>query len=336
MDEFILALFAPGDKLKATTLYQLLIGKKTTSVLLFGCLHDLLPFVGLFPKVSQRDFEIQLQKLVQEGHLIDVKEGFYQRGQGIELTKEKQQVLNHLNHFRYGKSEAAAWRMLQFVIQVASNYHRQPTFIPLETAPMFTEPVRLLIRQQQEHLREILKEELTQLLGQLDQEIANKLAQSFSGWQVVGKTSYQLLPPWASDAPWNYLVPLAWHQAFFQEVERETNLVCYQLLAPFFLWDRNQSSLSTQALFEAGFSFEEVCQKRQLKPGTINDHLIEWALRDDKFIFADFIAPASEKLLANKPGDPLTWRFKEVASLEVDFLSFALYQIKTKEERKCF
>lgn len=333
MDEFILALFAPGDKLKATTLYQLLIGKKTTSVLLFACLHDLLPYAGLFPKASQKDFEKQLHKLVQKGQLISLPEGFYQLGQAIELSVEKQQVLEKLNHFRYGKSEAAAWRMVQFVIQVASNYHRNPTFVPLEMTPMFTEPVRFLIRQQQEDLREKLKNELSHLLRQMDQDVADKLAQSLSGWQVVGKTSYQLLPAWAVTAPWKQLVPLSWHQAFFHEVQKEKNFLCYQLLAPFFLWDRNQSSLTTQALFEAGLSFEAVCQKRQLKSGTINDHLIEWALSDEKFVFEDFMAPAAIQLLAKQPGDPLTWRYKDVASSGVDFLTFALYQIKTKEGR---
>lgn len=338
MDEFILALFGSGDKLKVTTLYQLLTGKKTTSVLLFGYFHDLLPFLGLFPEGSQEHFQKQLQRLASQGKLQALPESYYQIKPTISSPDETiTQTLGNLNHFRFGKSETVAWRMVQFAVQVASLYQRSPNFVPLETAPCYTEPVRRLIRQHQGALREKLAGELQVLFSELDQEISDVLAQSFSGWQVVGQATYQLLPIWAKKSPWNYLVPISWHEAFFTVLGEHRDFLLYQLVAPIFLGERNQSGLQTQALFEVGNSFEQVVTKRHLKPGTINDHVIEWALSDGDFPFADFINPETAERLTRRPGNPLTWRYKDVAELDVAFLDFALFQIqeKQKEERGC-
>lgn len=333
MDEFILALFGSGDKLKATTLYQLLTGKKTTSVLLFGYFHDLLPFFGLFPEGSQEHFQKQLQRLVSQGQLEALPESYYRLQSAMSSPDEMiTQTLGNLNHFRFGKSEAVAWRMVQFVVQVASLYQRSPNFVPLETAPCYTEPVRLLIRQHQGNLRKKLATELEVLFGELEQGLGDVLARSFSGWQVAGQATYQLLPVWAKQRPWNYLVPLSWHEAFFTVLEEHREFLLYQLVAPIFLRERNQSGLQTQALFEAGVAFDQVVAQRHLKPGTINDHVIEWALSGEVFPFADFIKPETAQLLALQPGQPLTWRYQDVAELEVNFLEFALFQIREKQK----
>lgn len=338
MDEFILALFGSGDKLKATTLYQLLTGKKTTSVLLFGYFHDLLPFFGLFPEANQGQFQSRLQQLATAGKLTALPDYYYcLKDEDFQVARPMKQTLANLDHFTFGKREAAAWRMVQFVVQVASMYQRTANFVPLETAPGYTEPVRLLIRQHQGNLRGILAKEFQVLFSELDQDVANVLARSFSGWEVMGQATYQLVPDWAQKKPWDTLVPISWHEAFFKVLDKHPNFVLYQLITPIFLGERNQSGLQTQALFEAGYTFEQVMGQRGLKSGTINDHVIEWALSDRNFPFDEFIHPEAAVRLAQRSGNPVSWRFRDVAELPVDFLSFALFQIrsKKKEERSC-
>ena len=47
---FILSLFSSGHKLRISSLYQLLVGKRTTSVLIYGFTHELLFIHNSFPE----------------------------------------------------------------------------------------------------------------------------------------------------------------------------------------------------------------------------------------------------------------------------------------------
>ncbi len=50
---FILSLFSSGHKLRISSLYQLLVGKRTTSVLIYGFTHELLFIHNSFPELKQ-------------------------------------------------------------------------------------------------------------------------------------------------------------------------------------------------------------------------------------------------------------------------------------------
>lgn len=53
---FILALLSHGYKVRASTLYHLLKGKRTSSVLIYGFLYDCLRFIGWWPTISEQAF----------------------------------------------------------------------------------------------------------------------------------------------------------------------------------------------------------------------------------------------------------------------------------------
>lgn len=55
--DYILSLFQHGYKVKTSTLYHLLRGKRTTSVLIYGFLYDNLVAFGLFPLLSKTTYE---------------------------------------------------------------------------------------------------------------------------------------------------------------------------------------------------------------------------------------------------------------------------------------
>jgi uncharacterized protein YpbB len=53
MDTFILSLFSTEDKLKPSTLYQVLSGKRTSSVLTYAFFHNLLHLSGVCPQLTE-------------------------------------------------------------------------------------------------------------------------------------------------------------------------------------------------------------------------------------------------------------------------------------------
>src|SRR5699024_4008788 len=70
MDKFILALFGENDKLRMNTLYQILVGKKSASMLYYAYGHQLLNIVGIFPHLSKAEYEKIIQHLVNQKAVV--------------------------------------------------------------------------------------------------------------------------------------------------------------------------------------------------------------------------------------------------------------------------
>ena len=86
-------------------------------------------------------------------------------------------------------------------------------------------------------------------------------------------------------------------------------------LNPFYQENLNQSMLKTRRLFLSGKSIEEIMALRQIKRGTVNDHLIEWAIIDDQFPYHYFATkqqfpPLSWKLPYHILQKKCRWIFK--------------------------
>lgn len=339
MDEFILGIFENRPVLKSTTLYQLLVGRRTSSVLVYGCLADLLPFWGLFPRMSEAAYSQTLDRLEADGRLKKDSTGFYHKTTaGSSLSTEKQEVLAALDNFRFNKSGELGWRLIRLAIQTASEYRRKKNFVPLETAPHYTEPVRELIRRLDISARKLLYDELSSFFSALPEPVADNLATCLTGHQINGKADYQTLSDGLLDSPWRELAPRSQRQQFMKLVAEQPTTICGRLYLSFAHLDANQSGLVTRRLFQEGVSMAEVMKQRRLKQGTINDHLIEWALADSEFPYRRFCEEDTLQVLRDLPGDPVAWRYSDTSSEKaVDYRTFVLYQIAAKKKvTECF
>lgn len=85
-------------------------------------------------------------------------------------------------------------------------------------------------------------------------------------------------------------------------------------------------------MFLRGDSVEQIMEKRRIKRGTVNDHLIEWALLDPTFPFQRFDTALLKKL------PEASWKnsYQELqALLTTDFLTIRLLQIAQKRGIRC-
>lgn len=338
MDTFILSFFQQGDKLKASTVYQILIGKRSSSTLLYGYLWDLLPYWSVFPKMKKASFFQLLQEMVAKGWLTEVAPDYFVKTKmAPHLTEAQVEVVAGLQNFKFNKSAPVAWRLLRLLVQTASEYQRSTSFVPLETGPQYTEPVRQLVRSNGTKLRPMLYQELEQIFSQLPETAANGLALSFSGYQVQGLANYQTVAEELADHPWSPLALRSRQHRFFTLALQQPSFLTYQIIQPFIQLDQNHSAMVTKDYFTAGFTFQEVAAVRKLRPGTINDHLIEWAISDASFDYHRFLQPETLALLQQLPDDPRHWRYGSLPQKEaIDFLSFALYQIQRKQVMACY
>ena len=107
--------------------------------------------------------------------------------------------------------------------------------------------------------------------------------------------------------------PAAAIHCFYQW--QRSNLLLAAGLNPFYQENLNQSMLKTRRLFLSGKSIEEIMALRQIKRGTVNDHLIEWAIIDDQFPYHYFATkqqfpPLSWKLPYHILQKKCRWIFK--------------------------
>lgn len=335
MNQFILALFSMTDKLKTSTLFHLLKGKRTSAIMSYAFFTNLLPFLGCQVDLSLKVFENAIATLENEGLLVKSEAATYRitaKGQS-QLNLQLRESLLEVDYFNFGRSDENCFRLLAYFIQQVSK--GQENLRPLETSPLFTRPVAQLITQQKAS-PDILYEELAQLFNKLTQVAGDFLAQQFSGATVLAKTAYQIMPDEYQKEPWSQLYQASCLHPLLKEIKKaQKKTLCYQLLKGLLQQNYNKSMLYTRQLLLEEKSIGEVAQIRDLKVGTISDHIVEWSLYEESFPFERFISKASREnldLLAAKE-DVYAMRYGAVnEKFPLDFIEFRLYQIKQKRD----
>ena len=336
MNTFILALFQRNHKLKSTTLYQLLIGRRTTSVLSYAYFHDLLPFFGSFPKLKEQELMNHLKQLERDKKIKRILDQSNYWGLIEESMIDVPDFIEAIDYYRYGRKEAEVWRLIQFLVQVSSYLGKSNQYLPVENSPYYLARMRQFVKQYKSELHQRIFDELTDLFSTLTDENADFLAQNFSGFQQNGATIFQLLPPDCQEFPWNQLYVSAMRHRFYVALEKHPEFLLYQFVQPVLQANFNQSAQLSQAMFLKGDSEAAICQKRGIRPGTLHDHLLEWAFVDPNFPF--------ERVLTNEilaqfqllPPDSWNYPYKELLGTSTfSFFELRLYQIQQKRGESC-
>ena len=328
MTFFILTLFKAGYKLRTSTLYHLLVGKRTSSVLLHGFFHENLPYLGALPNLKEEVFRKELQRLIEK-QLILVNYGFG------ELTVEGQRVLGKesypfygLNNLRYGRMRENMWHMILFSVQVISHLSfNEKNYLPIENRPYYLQQIKKWLAHSKVDVIVKFKQELELIFQKLPVNEADFLANQFSGVEFQGKTAYQLLPEKWLEEPWSSLYQQNAIDLFLAQVMQDNSGEIFRLLSNLDQQNLNQSMLITKQFFLAGKSIDEILKLRHLKQGTVNDHFIEWALIDENFPFKSFELINFNELDKNQI---VNARFQEYDS---SYLTFRLSQIYRMREK---
>jgi uncharacterized protein YpbB len=170
MDTFILSLFSTEDKLKPSTLYQVLSGKRTSSVLTYAFFHNLLHLSGVCPQLTETVFYTIINQLKKEQQLIEI-DGLLTVSQ--EINCEAKKYLAGVDFFKFGRKEQEIWRSIQFLVQVASYLESDEKYIPLESSPFYTERVRQFVYRYREVMKATVYQELVTVFTNLPKEKAD-------------------------------------------------------------------------------------------------------------------------------------------------------------------
>ncbi|MEI5992588.1 helix-turn-helix domain-containing protein [Candidatus Enterococcus mansonii] len=334
---FILALFQHGYKVRTSTLYHLLKGKRTSSVLLYGFFYNNLPFFQLFPELSETQYNKIINELAEK-HLLRLNSNG-----DAQITAKGQQVIASnqqymwLDNYRLGRTDEAIWRLLQFTVQVVSQLsYSNKHYIPLEQSPLYQNQVKMYIKSMPKaKLIERIKQEWQEIFSALSTEEANFFARQFSGYKQIGKTSFQLLDM-ENKAFDRFLIKKDRIHHLLKVIQKlPNNSFLKELIRPLLKQNENNSMNETRKYLNKHFSLDELALQRGVKRSTVQDHLLEVALTND-FPFERFISNETVNFLDNFKPPYQEWDYRSLKQTkpEFDYFEFRLYQIqKMKEER---
>nr|WP_245785477.1 helix-turn-helix domain-containing protein [Enterococcus ratti] len=292
-------------------------------------MNHLLFVHGSLPELKQEEFSRVMNQLVNE-KLLSISKN-YGRITALGNKKHLQSEinLNGLCFSRYGRTASTCWRLIKFAVQVVSYLtYSCSDYLPIETSPYYTFQVKRWIvdmKLDRFELASKLSRELEELFLDMPTEMADFLANQFSGVQAPGLLSYQLTE--IKDEMQLKLYEAKNIHSLLKKIEEKKPLVLFYLIQPLLIQNYNQSMLITRKLVLEGHSLEEIMKIRHLKKGTVTDHLIEWQLYFDDFPYKTMISKKTLNRLSQFTNvQTLEYRqLNEQASL--DYGEFRFYQI---------
>lgn len=343
IEDVILYCFKSGEVMRYSTLYHLLKGKKTTSVLSYGKLYTLLDYFCLFPKLSKPQFNSSIHSLIQKGHLQQMD------SQLVKITNQGKDILKYnvlsqlsIKGFHFYKYDDVFWQRLLFVSQVISyKSYQNADYLPIDNDPIHQLQVKQwLFQHNSDQLVKEFFSEWEQLIKHLTEEEQDMLVGQLVGHEVVGYTLSQLALQKNYDKVYAYLLyKSALHKMLIQINDSCDYYILMNSLVDMVEKEKEQDTVDlTDYLLSKGHTIKQVAHMRRLKESTIMDHFIEINMSKPSDEYMSYIPKEVcqhlEDYLKEYPNYK-SWKYSQVVSKipTLTFYEFKFYQFYLWEKK---
>ncbi|SFH73830.1 helix-turn-helix domain-containing protein [Pisciglobus halotolerans] len=344
LDYFILSLLKDLP-IKATSLFYILKGKRTASMLYKALETQLTPVFGLFPSLEKQQYDQAVQQYLLKNYVAYASS----EKEDLILTQEGKEAVEAyfkthykptaLEHLKKGKLLMNFQKKSLFLIQVFSElrYHNR-TYIPIERDYFLQLWVKQWLQKQNIERQELalaFGEEWGQLLDQLAMDSAQQIVLTMTGHTQVGQTRNQLAYQSKKESMEIELQILDSYYVFLLNIDKRpaTFPLLYSIIQEeqsLYPYGLGKSVQLTKNYLEKGYALDEIASRRNLKNSTVSEHIIELAIICEQEQFLNNI-PTSiyEKLnkILEKEKDLSFAQVKESFS-ELPFLWYRLVQIE--------
>lgn len=281
-------------------IYHLLKGKKSSQTIQDAKLYKTTFLFSAMSDLKRRDIEQLISELKQSNMIKEEKKDTYALTKSGEQKLFKEMENNpfplHLNGWKYGTISSLLWKRLALLIQVLSHLLiENKNFFPIikEKEIMYWIKNYLLhAKYKKNDLAIQLHSECKKILSQLHKNDANIFVFRLSGTNRIGLTFKQIgdkLNMEEDKVKIHFIAALHFFIKSVQEKPTEFP-VLYSLMrdieTPIPLM---KSTLETYSLLKLNKSIEEIMKTRDLKRGTVEDHIVEIALYDPSFNIDRFV-----------------------------------------------
>ena len=341
---FCLSLYSKDYPIKPSTLYHILIGKRTASILFKAHTYQVIKFFSIFTNLKREEYNQMIQRFIAKGWIKanNTSEEFYLSEQGkteVEFYFSEHFYPTNLNQLLNGKAVKEFWGKMVFLTQVLSELRYQNKhYLPLNKEWKNQLWVKNWLKNNpldKQDLAQSFGKEWIQALTNLDSFSAEVVVSQLTGHEKFGKTITQLASMHKIEAlEIAFLLQNAIIQVMDQVVRKKENYPLFYLIYQECIGDPysslSQSTRLTAYYLDQGLSIENIASKRKLKANTISEHVIELAI-----IFPDFdvsnVIPDSEYqrlITAFQSNENITYEELEKDMPQVPFSWYRLIQIE--------
>ncbi|MGX7023554.1 helix-turn-helix domain-containing protein [Vagococcus hydrophili] len=342
---FILHCFESKQPMRVSTLYHLLKGKRTTSILSYAYFYDLLEYFNLFSKQQESSYLKTIQELIQNGYLEVLEEGVVQitdEGLLLLINQKAKPNLSSLNQLKYYKWDLKYWQRLLFVTQVISEKSfKEKNYVPIENNVFRQQQLKRWLKKQDEKIIENIYDEWRFIADQLPKDDQIYIFKQLVGHEHVGQTFQQITENQETDLIFSYLeFKNILHEMIELIEEFQDKLpIFFGMMGEEKQLLKEESYLVTKKIYEKTQSVREVAQVRNLKESTITDHLLESFListsKEEIILNESLNRQILDKFRVEQP-DFRRWRFSDVRKEmpNLSFYEFKMYQFFLVEQEK--
>ncbi|RYL94859.1 hypothetical protein EWI07_04465 [Sporolactobacillus sp. THM7-4] len=282
-------------------IYHLLKGKQSAQPIQDSYLYHVRPFFHSLDTLKRDEFDRVYEECKEKDWLepSDVQqESVRLTGKGaafLATLRRKYTLPEGIYLTDYINEETSFWLKLQLTVQTLSELvHGRNAFLPVTRQPAVTESVRHFLQItpiDREKLSGHVFEELSRLLAEGPDDEANVLVGQLSGFGTGGLTIDQLSHQLERDIFECRML----HKAAIRRMmdHLSTRSGAYPFLSRLLDRKRGTLSLSASRTFQyinRGCSLEEISQARHLSRGTIEDHIVEIALKTNDFSCSPYLS----------------------------------------------
>lgn len=341
---FCLSLYSKDHPVKSSTLYHILTGKRTASILFKAHSYHVIHFFSIFPHLQRGQYDKMIQRFIAKGWIESKKtnEDLYLCEQGkIEVEKyfSKHFYPINMNQMTQGKPTKEFWKKTLFLTQVLSELrYKNNHYLPIEkewNMQLWVKNWLKRNRLEKQELAVSYGKEWIQLLKELDTIDAEMIVTQLTGHEKFGKTSAQLAVKYGIEPiETAFLLQHAVIQLMNKVNDEKEKYPLFYLIYQECVRDRfsslSQSTKLTAHYLEEGFSIEKIATKRKLKINTISEHIIELAIIFPDFNISGFIPQIEyERLNALFNSDEeITYKELLIRMPQIPFSWYRLIQVE--------
>lgn len=338
LDYLFLDLFSTEESRKMNSVFHIISGKRTVSVLMQAMRMDLEPYFALFPKLKLPFFEERIKILID----LDFLDNNYQ----VTANGVQKKTAYFITHTRPDKKERLKYQAILslfkarslFLTQVLSERaHSNKKYYPIQPRLLEQRWLKFFLKDHDlattNRLREFGKEWL-RILSEPEIGDPTIFVEQIEGYHKSKLTNNQISDKYGNDATEVYVkLQQDWIQ-FLVVIQDKTET--YPILAA--LLDElikgaglcSESARETYRVWAEGHSIEQISDIRRLKQSTINDHLTEMAILYTAFPYGDFLNEAQLAYVNSEIAEGKTLDYNAIQQKfpEIPFFQSRLMQVR--------
>lgn len=333
-----------GDRSPAAAFY-ILTGRKSSQIVQDITLFNLQPFFNTLPNYERIDFNQDITFLVSKGYLEVLNEKV------MRITKEGIVYLDHhemasfFNVFTVSNSnrdrQIFTARLYLTIQTFTYRVMRKKGFMPVEEDVTIQAFVKQIYKRYNHQLSDWLEDcyrFLHEVLEQYPDNMRHIYLDRLSTYSGSGASLQQLKVQYDMTVS-DILLILAVIETHLMKLSIENQTILTELLPRAVNQTAierfmTRSAVKTYQLVKKGYTLEELVAARQLKRGTIEDHLVEICILDPEFRIDSYVDPLTIKKVMRVISELNTHKLtliKKALPEDIPYFHVRLVLVKSKE-----